>query len=132
MNIGMDELFFLVSFNDDDHGKAVNYVTNRRDWQQMLVAARANGWEPRGTILDYECHYQLEASKHEEIDRDFQALIDRDVRERCAKWQGGYLAPEYQIVTDEDAMGLRKALHRVNAPLDLLMFLSHGAFRIAA
>lgn len=127
----MDELVFLVSFNEDGHGKTANYVTNRRDWQQMLVMARANGWEPQGTILDYECHYQLEVSKYEEIDRDSEALIDRKVKERCARWQGGYLAPEYQIVTDTDARGLRRALHRANAPLDLLLFLAHGAFRIA-
>ena len=44
---------------------------------------------------------------------------------------GGYLTPEYQIVSDEDARGIRKALEMTAAPLDLLLFVSYGTFRIA-
>ena len=75
--------------------------------------------------------YQLELSKYEELDQDGHTLIERQVRDRCRGWQGGYLTPEYQIVTDEDARDLREALHKTNAPPDLLVFLSYGAFRIA-
>ena len=46
-------------------------------------------------------------------------------------WQGGYLTPEYQMVTNEDELGLRKALLRARAPVELILFLSYGTFRIA-
>lgn len=127
----MDEIFFLVSLNEDNGGEPVNYVTNHDQWRQMLVTARANGWEPQGTILDYEFHYQLEVSKYENIGRALEGVLDRQVKDRCARWQGGYLSPEYQVVTHEDARGLRKALRRTDVSLDLLLFFSRGAFRIA-
>ncbi len=44
---------------------------------------------------------------------------------------GGYYDPEYQVVTDEDAEGLRKALEGSGVDKDLIQFLSMGAFRIA-
>ncbi len=127
----MDELFFLIGLNEDVHGQAVNHVTNHREWQLILATARANGWKPLGTILDYEFHYQLEVSQVEELDFDGHTLINNYVKDKCGRWKGGYLTPEYQIISDEDARGLRKALQRANAPLDLLLFLSYGAFRIA-
>ena len=73
----------------------------------------------------------LRYPKCEELNFDMHTLIDQYVRDKCGRWKGGYLTPEYQIVTDEDARGLRKALQMANAPLDLLLFLSYGAFRIA-
>ena len=48
-------------------------------------------------------------------------LIDQYVKDKCGRWKGGYLTPEYQIVTDEDARGLRKALQRASAPIELIL-----------
>lgn len=127
----MDELFFLISLNENDHGESINHVTNHGEWQHILATARANGWKPLGTILDYEFQYQLEVSNCEELNFDRHTLIDDYVKDKCGRWKGGYLTPEYQIVTDEDARGLRKSLQRATAPIDLLLFLSYGAFRIA-
>ena len=126
-----DELFFLIGLNDNAHGESINHVTNHREWQHILTTARANGWKPLGTILDYEFQYQLEVSQCEELNFDMHTLIDQYVKDKCGRWKGSYLTPEYQIVTDEDARGLRKALQRANAPIELLLFLSYGAFRIA-
>jgi hypothetical protein len=111
-----NELFFLVSMNENTLGEPVNHVTSYGEWQHILATARANGWKPLGTILDYEFQYQL---------------IDQFIRDKCGRWKGGYLTPEYQIVIDEDSRGLRKALQRASAPIELLLFLSYGAFRIA-
>jgi len=126
-----EELFFLISLNVTVQGEPINYSTTYGEWQRILATARANGWKPLGTILDYEFQYQLVASEHEELDFDKHILLDQFIRDKCGRWKGGYLTPEYQIVTDEDARGLRKALQRAVAPIDLLLFLSHGAFRIA-
>ena len=127
----MDDLFFLIGLNEDAQGDGVNYVTNHEEWQAVLTTARANGWRPQGTILDYEFQYQLERASYEDIDQNFHTIIDQQIKDKCGRWSGGYLNPEYQVVTDDDARGLRKALQRAGAPLDLLIFLSHGAFRIA-
>lgn len=127
----MEQLFFLIALNEDAHGKTVNCVTNHEKWQHILTTARDNGWKPQGTILDYEFQYQLEVYRYEDLNEEGHTVIKRQVRDRCRGWQGGYLTPEYQVITDEDARGLREALHRTNVPSDLLLFLSYGAFRIA-
>ena len=126
-----DKLFFLISLNVTAQGEPINYSTTHGEWQRILVTARANGWKPLGTILDYEFQYQLTVSEYEEMDFDKHVLLDQFVRDKCGRWKGRYLTPEYQIVIDEDARGIRKALERTTAPLDLLLFLSYGAFRIA-
>lgn len=126
-----DELFFLISMNVTAQGEAINYSTTYREWQRILATARANGWKPLGTILDYEFQYQLIVSEYEEMDFDKHILLGQFIKDKCGRWKGGYLTPEYQIVIDEDARGIRKALERTTTPLDLLVFLSYGAFRIA-
>ena len=126
-----DKLFFLISMNENALGESVNHVTSYEEWQHILATARANGWKPLGTILDYEFQYQLVASQCEEFDFDKHILLDQFVADKCGRWKGGYLTPEYQIVTDEDARGLRKALQRASASIELILFLSYGAFRIA-
>jgi len=126
-----DELFFLIGINDNARGESINHVTNHREWQLILATARANGWKPLGTVLDYEFQYQLVVSQFEELDFDKHILLDQFIRDKCGRWKGGYLTPEYQIVTDEDARGLRKALQRASASIELILFLSYGAFRIA-
>ena len=126
-----DELFFLISLKLTAQGEPINYSTTYGEWQHILATARANGWKPLGTMLDYEFQYQLVASEYEELDFDKHILLDQFVRDKCGRWKGGYLTPEYQIVIDEDARGIRKALEKTTAPLDLLLFLSSGAFRIA-
>ena len=117
----MDELFFLISVNENARGESINHVTNHREWQLILATARANGWKPLGTILDYEFQYQLVVSQFEELDFDKHILLDQFIRDKCGRWKGGYLTPEYQIVTDEDARGLRKALQRASAPIELTL-----------
>ena len=126
-----NELIFLISVNENARGESINHVTNHREWQLILATARANGWKPLGTILDYEFQYQLVASQCEEYDFDKHILLDQFVADKCGRWKGGYLTPQYQIVTDEDSRGLRKALQRAVAPIELILFLSYGAFRIA-
>jgi hypothetical protein len=126
-----NELFFLVSMNENALGESVNHVTSYGEWQHILATARANGWRPLGTILDYEFQYQLVASQCEEFDFDKHILLDQFVTDKCGRWKGGYLSPDHQIVTDEDARGLRKALQRACASIEIILFLSHGAFRIA-
>jgi hypothetical protein len=126
-----DELFFLIGINENGRRQSVSHVTNKNEWQHILATARANGWKPLGTILDYEFQYQLLASQFEELDFDRHILLDQFVADKCGRWKGGYLTPEHQIVTDDDTRGLRKALQRASASIELILFLSHGAFRIA-
>jgi hypothetical protein len=102
-NKAVDKLFFLMSLNVNAHGESVNHVTNQREWQDILTTARANGWKPLGTMLNYEFQYQLKASHCEELTFDTHTLIDQYVKDKCGKWKGSYLSPECQIVTDDNA-----------------------------
>jgi hypothetical protein len=70
----VDELFFLISMNVTVQGESINYSTTHGEWQRILATARANGWKPLGTILDYEFQYQLTASEYEELDFDKHIL----------------------------------------------------------
>lgn len=125
-----DELLFLIGISEDGNSGSITHVTNKEEWQYILATARANGWKPLGTILDYEFQYQLVASQCKELDFDKHTLLDQFVTDKCGRWQGGYLNPEHQIVTDADARGLRMALQRASASIELILFLSRGAFRI--
>ncbi len=66
----------------------------------------------------------------EESDAVNVDALRKQVEERCKRWQGLYKIPQYQIVTAEDAMEMRKAMAGTDADSDLLLFLSRGAFRI--
>jgi hypothetical protein len=128
----MDEnLFFLIGINEDKDGNTVNLMTTPGKWKRLLTMARANGWKPRGTILDVEFQLNLELSMIEEPDAVNIDALRKQVEERCKRWQGVYQIPQYQIVSAEDAMEMGKAMEGTDADVDLLLFLSKGAFRIA-
>jgi len=126
-----NDLVFLIGINKNSRRHSVSHFTNKNKWQYILATARANGWNPLGTILDYEFQYQLLASQFEELDFDKHTLLDQFVTDKCGRWKGGYLTPEHQIVSDDDATELRRALQRARESIELILFLSHGAFRIA-
>ena len=86
-----DVLIFLIGINENGRGRSVSHVTNKNEWQHILATARANGWKPLGTILDYEFQYELIASQFEELDFDKHTLLDQFVTDKCGRWRGGYL-----------------------------------------
>jgi hypothetical protein len=55
-------LFFLIGINEDKDGNTVNLMTTPGKWRRLLTMARANGWKPRGTVLDVEFPLNLELS----------------------------------------------------------------------
>jgi hypothetical protein len=126
-----EELFFLIGITEDKDGNTVNMMTTPDKWKRLLTMARANGWKPRGTVLDVEFQLNLELSMIEKPDDINIDAIRKQVEERCKRWQGVYQIPQYQIVTAEDAMEMRRAMEGTDADADLLLFLSKGAFRIA-
>ena len=127
----MEERIYLVGLNKDGDGKDTNFVTTRDQWEKILLIAREGGWNPLGTILDFEFHFQLEASAYGELDKNGHAEIAIKALDRCRNWQGGYRTPEYQVVVDEDTQRMAQALHGADTPPGFLEFLSLGAFRIA-
>jgi hypothetical protein len=126
-----EELFFLIGINEDKNGNTVNLMTTQGKWKRLLTMARANGWKPRGTILDVEFQLNLELSMIEEPDAVNIDALRKQVEERCKRWQGVYQIPQYQIVSADDAMEIGKAMEGTDADADLLLFLSKGGFRIA-
>jgi hypothetical protein len=126
-----EELFFLIGINEDKDGNTVNLMTTPEKWRRLLTMARANGWKPRGKLLDVEFQLKLELSLCEDPYAVNVDALRKQVEERCKRWQGVYLIPQYQIVTANDAVEMRKAMEGTDADADLLLFLSRGAFRIA-
>ena len=122
----MADRLHLISLNKN----GANYVTTRDEWERILTTAWMHEWEPMGTILDFEFHCQLEMSRCKRQSHEGKWEIARKVLDKCKVWHGEYHLPEYQVVTDADAKGLRKALEGTNTAPDLLQFLSLGAFRI--
>lgn len=122
------DLFFLVSV---DAESAENYGLSSEKWKAILILARSIGWQPLGSILDYEFQFELELSEVEQPDQNALEFIETLVRRRCAKWNGVYDEPHYQLVTAEDALSLREALLLTETSPDFLEFLEKGAFRIA-
>jgi hypothetical protein len=106
----MEELFFLIGLNENKDGNTVNLMTAPQKWNRLLTMARANGWKPRGTILDVEFQLNLELSCCEEPDMVNLDALRKQVEERCRRWKGGYLTLEYQIVTSEDAKNISKPM----------------------
>jgi hypothetical protein len=127
----MTDQLYLISLNKDAQGNDVNYVLSRDEWKLLLATARARGWSPLGTILDFEFHIQLETSQFEELDQNGYAEIAISVLDKCRSWHGGYYTPAYQVLVDQDSQRLGQALHGTDANPDFLQFLSLGAFRIA-
>jgi hypothetical protein len=125
-----DQLY-LIALNESTRESNANYVISREQWELILATARANGWNPMGTTLDFEFHCELEASSCGDLDQHKYYAIARMVLDKRRAWHGGYHVPEYQVVTDADAKGLRRALEGTDAASELLQFLSLGAFRIA-
>ena len=77
-----EELFFLIGINEDKDGNTVNLMTTPEKWKRLLTMARANGWKPRGTILDVEFQLNLELSMIEEPDAvNIDALGESLLRE---------------------------------------------------
>jgi len=103
---------------------------NLVQWNEALVLARSNGWNPKGTTLDFDFHYSIEVSNYDELPLWGEEMVKTQITEKCRTWPGGYLSAEYQIVTDEDAHALRQALERTDVDRSFLEFLELGAFRI--
>jgi hypothetical protein len=120
----------FISLSKDAHGGNASYATTFDEWEQTLATAWMHGWEPMGTVLDFEFHRQLEISRCKGRKNEGHWEIARKVLDKCRDWHGEYLLPEGQVVTEADAKGLKKALEGTDAAPDLLRFLSLGAFRI--
>ena len=127
----MTDQLYLIALNENAQGSDTNYAISRDQWELVLAASRANGWNPMGTTLDFEFHCELEASQYEGLDQQKYWAIARMVLDKRRTWHGGYHVPEYQVVTEADARGLRKALEGTDVASEFLKFLSLGAFRIA-
>ena len=72
-------------------------------WSPILMLAARYGWEPEGTIIPRLS--EEEAKKHNVSDED----RDRH-NEECDDWEGDYFGNNGQLVTEEDALNMAKAL----------------------
>ena len=135
MTMGVD----LYSLNADQE---VSF--NWTAWRFLLETARYNGWIPAGTILDFEYQYRS-FSEGRKLDEDTRERIKREVRKSCAEWSGDYVSNDCQLVNEDDARSILKALvlcindqliiqrlnqEQVEIIKKFAEFLKYGPFRI--
>jgi hypothetical protein len=120
------KLIILTAMRD-----STTYPTTPAGWQDLMLTARINGWEPQDTILDFRYQCDLVVSEcDEELDFIDEARLTKKVRKQCGTWPGCYLVPRGQIVTSDDARNMLQALE--GTPVDPIFreFLALGPFRI--
>lgn len=123
-------------------GRGVSF--NWRAWSFLLITAEDYGWVPLGTILDFDYRFASLAGgrKLSDITR---RKYEKDIVRSCEEWHGGYDCNNSQLVTEEDAKGMFRALMRAvnnrgfqeavgkderRLICELMAFLQEGAFRI--
>ena len=90
-----------------DCNKEYCFTMDLHEWQNIYETGMQNGWEPLGTVLDFddsdgpccmECHER----------RKVEALfMNRD-------WDGCYFTGINMIVCEEDSLSLCEALEKAN------------------
>ena len=115
-----------------------------RTWGFLLITAGDYGWDPQGTVLDFE--FQLDSfARRNRLNDITRKKYENDVRRFCRLWQGGYDSNHFQMVTEEDSKVMLKSLIRavnnryfqeaagkceMESIRVLMTFLKGGAFRI--
>ncbi|HNW27577.1 MAG TPA: hypothetical protein PKN50_03780 [Spirochaetota bacterium] len=100
------------------------------EWQRLLEAARAGGWEEEGTEFDFAC--EVDDVYDPGVDYLYNLLMIFYVSREMHEWDGNYIEKKNQVVSESDAYYLMLAIEKERTSQDrgLLDFLNSGPFRI--
>lgn len=84
---------------------------NWRAWSFLLITAEDYGWVPLGTVLDFEYQF-AQAVGRRKLNDVSKWKYEQDIRRFCETWPGDYDLNHSQLVTEEDARNILKALMR--------------------
>jgi hypothetical protein len=107
-----------------------SYTCSHGEWGEIVRIAEGAGWEPSGTLIDFDFEFELQCD--EGCTFADKLFITLSIHHRRLMWDGDYLSPENQVVTDNDVGDMLFAL--MSAPVDsaFIDFLSNGSFRITS
>lgn len=107
-----------------------NTTCTREDryWVRLLDTARDEGWQPDGTLYDFD--FQVDDLTDELYDPAYNLFFVVMCFNEIWQWDGSYTEKENQVVTDEDAHYLRLALQGAWDDEELMCFFEKGSFRI--
>ncbi len=99
------------------------------EWPALLDLALNQGWDPDGTT--YDLLLELDLQSDDDCDIEYNTFIYITLNHRFLVWDGSYIEKENQIVSDDDAYYLMKAIENIPAQELIITFLKLGAFRIS-
>ncbi len=106
-----------------------SFTCGEEEWQRLLEAAHAGGWEEEGTEFDFAC--EVDDAYDSQVDYLYNLLMIFYVSREMFEWDGNYTEKKNQIVSESDAYYLMLALEKEPAAdRGLLDFLNSGPFRI--
>ena len=97
------------------------------EWPEILEKMRSAGWQPEGTQYDIRLELDLHS---EEDDIEHNLFVYVTINHRFIEWDGNYMEKENQIITDDDAAYMKKALEGSPESGHIAEFFELGAFRI--
>ncbi len=104
------------------------YRCEEETWRSVLSEARQNGWEPEGTVLDFE--FEMDYNIYDDMSYVETLFEVAKANMRCLEWDGNYSDNGNQVVSDRDVGELMYALDGVDVPGELMKLLEAGSFRI--
>lgn len=101
---------------------------SKTQWLKALEFAKSTGWEPTGTVLEFE--RELDDMWDEEQGKMYNLWMVCISQNACTQWDGNYTDPEDQIITDNDSYELMLSLETSEEFIELAGFIGGTAFRI--
>jgi hypothetical protein len=104
------------------------FTISDEKWIKALDFARENGWQPLGTILDFES--ELDILWNDSQDRMYNLWMVLTSHNACHEWDGNYIQKQDQIVSDTDSYELMLSLEMSEEFRELASFISGIPFKI--
>ncbi|MDY0361249.1 MAG: hypothetical protein RBR08_07340, partial [Desulforegulaceae bacterium] len=88
------------------------FCLSEEQWINALEFAKNNGWDPAGTILDFE--NELDMLWDDSQSRMYNLWMVLTCHNSCHEWDGSYTEKQNQIVSDNDSYELMLSLEISN------------------
>lgn len=104
------------------------FTITEEKWCKALQFAKENGWNPLGTILDFE--NELDTLWDDSHDKMYKLWIVLTCHNSCHEWEGSYTEKQNQIVIDNDSYELMLSLEMSQDFIELAQFIAGISFKI--
>lgn len=116
----------------DYHLELINskekFIISSDSWLKALEFAKENGWNPAGTIIEFE--KELDQLWNDSQDKMYNLWMVLTSHNSCHEWSGSYIEKENQVVLDNDSYELMLSLEMSDEFMELANFIGGVSFRI--